>query len=153
MSVEPLVLYNSAFLGLHDRTINWKGTHMAAILCTEDYVPSLAHATYQDIINDGNEVATGGGHDYEPKAVGTRDIIRNDDQIEWKSAAVEYGANVSISAQYLVLVEGNPADLQSTDKLIGYVDFGSTRTSTTAAFSYTPDGGVWYYTTRLPCPE
>ena len=147
MAIQPLTLTNSAFEGLFDGTIQWAAaTHVAAILCTADYVPALAHATMADITNQVTDA------DYAPQAVGTRTIARNGDDVEFKSAAVNYGAEVSIAARYLVLVAGDPANLLTTDPLIGYVDFGETKSSTGAAFQFTPPSTGWFAVTRTPCP-
>ena len=149
--MNPLTLYNSAFEGLFDGTINWAtATHVAAILCTSTYDPLLTHATYDDITN---EVATGEGHDYEPKAVTTRTTTRNADEVEFGSDPVNFGDPVSITAQYLVLVAGDPANLLTTDPVIGYVDFGESKASTAAAFTYTPAVNGWFRISRTPCPE
>ena len=146
MSISPIVLYNQAFLELFDGTIDWNdAANVAAVLCTADYVPELTHTTYNDLTN---EVATGGEHDYEPKAVGTRTTVRDGDEIQYKSAAVSWGANVTISARYLVLVLGNPASLATSDKLIGYVDFGEAKASTDSTFSYTPPATGWFRVSR-----
>ena len=151
MAIQPLTLTNSAFEGLFDGTIQWAAaTHVAAILCTSTYDPLLTHSTYADITN---EVETGEGHDYEPKAVATRTIARNGDDVEFKSDPVSFGAEVTIAAQYLVLIAGDPANLQTTDPLIGYVDFGETKSSTGAAFQFTPPASGWFAVTRTPCPE
>ena len=149
MAIQPLTLYNSAFEGLFDGTIQWAtATHVAAILCTADYDPLLTHATYSNITH---EVATGEGHDYAPKPVGTRAIARDGDEVDFTSAAVSFGSEVTIAARYLVLVAGDPANLLTTDPLIGYVDFGETKSSTDAVFTYTPTLG-WFSVSRTPCP-
>ena len=146
MAIQPLTLYNSAFEGLFDGTINWgTATHVAAILCTATYAPDLTHATYSNITN---EVATGEGEDYEPKAVGNRAIARDGDYVQFTSDPANFGAEVTIAAQYLVLVVGDPANLLSTDPVIGYVDFGETKSSTSAPFTYTPAATGWFRVSR-----
>ncbi len=145
MSIEPLVLYNSAFEGLFDGTINWATeTNVAAVLCESGYDPSLTHSTYADLTH---KVDVEG--DYDPQEVGaTRAIARDGDYVQFTSGAVEYGSSVTISAQYLVLVAGDPASLQDADKLIGYVDFGETRSSSNAEYSYTPPVTGWFRISR-----
>ena len=147
MAIQPLTLYNSAFLGLFNGTIDWANTtHVAAILCTATYTPLLTHATYADITNQVADV------DYAPKVVGTRTISRNGDEIEFKSDPVNFGDTVTIEAQYLVLVAGDPANLLATDPVIGYVNFGESKSSTAAAFTFTPSVTGWFRVSRTPCP-
>lgn len=148
MAIQPLTHYNTAFLALLDGSIEWDdgATNVAAILCTSSYAPALAHATYADITNEVTDA------DYAPQAVTTRTTSRDGDEIQYKSDPVDFGAEVTIAAQYLILVQGDAASLQTTDPLIGYVDFGEAKSSTAAAFKFTPASSGWFHVTRAACP-
>ncbi len=146
MAIQPLTLYNSAFEGLFDGTIGWVSeTNVAAVLCESDYGPSLTHSTYADLTHEVDDEG-----DYDPQKVDNRSIARVDDEVQFDSDPVNYGIDVTISAQYLVLVAGDPADLEGTDKLIGYVDFGETKSSTSAPFTFTPADSGWFRVSRTP---
>lgn len=119
--------------------IDWSdATNITAVLLTGDYTPDAGHSTYENLTNEVQD------EDYDPQAVTGREITRESDDIRHKSDKVLFGEDVSITARYLVLVAGDPADLNNSDPLIGYVDFGEEKSSTNAEFSWNPaDEGWW----------
>lgn len=143
MAVNPLTLYNSGFLGLFDGSLDWDDlTNVAAVLLTSSYTPDLTHSTYADLTDECADA------DYTPQAVENRSTTRDGDYIVFDSDKVTFGSAVTISAQYLVLVAGDPASLQSADQLIGYVDFGETKSSDNAEFSFEPSSNGWCRVSR-----
>lgn len=128
MAVGTFTLYNSGKHDLFDRTIDWVGsTTIKAILCTTTYTPAATHATYTDITN---ECADG---DYAPVTLTGMSITESSGTIKWDANQVDYGAAVTISARYIVLVESVDGTLSATDPLIGYMDLndGGTNVSST----------------------
>lgn len=140
---NELVLYDDGFEDLFDGTFNWaEESDIAAVLLTDSYTPDAGHSTYNDLTNECDD------SDYEPKAVSNRSVTRNGDDCEFDSDKVDFGSDVSITARYLALVVGDPTSLASDDKLIGYVDFGESKSSSNSEFSFDPASTGWFKVSR-----
>lgn len=123
-------VYESGLLGLADGAIDWDDApDMAAVLLGPGYTPNLSgHSTYGDLTNEITDA------DYDAQAVGNRDIALNNGDVDYTSDDVEFGSDVSIAAQYMVFVQGDPSNLQSTDPLVSVHDFGEEVSSTNSEF-------------------
>ena len=129
---NKLNLYDSAYLALFDGTMDWDGmANVAAVLCESAYTPdAAAHTSYSHLTNIS---ATA-----DKVAVTGRATNLVSGQIRYTADKISFGAEVSISGQYIALVAGDPANLQASDPLIGWIDLGETKTSENAEFSATP---------------
>jgi len=144
--MDPIKLYDDAYLGIFDGTIDWEQDDIIAILLTSDYTfDAGGHTDYYDV-----QLLETEDDDYAPQIVPYRQIQHVDDEIRYTSDQVRWGVEeeeykVSISAKYLVLVRREGAELDPSDKLIGCVDFGDPpATSTNADFAYTPSETGWF---------
>jgi hypothetical protein len=130
-------VYTNGLLALADGTVDWKNdTNIAAVLLKAAYEPNLGtHSTYSNV--SANIVDDAG---YVNQAVGTRNVELSGSDVDYTSDDVIYGTDVTIAAQYMVFVKGDPADLQAGDRLISLHDFSETKSSTNSTFRVNMDG-------------
>lgn len=139
MPTGPFLTVDDVFLDMHEGAdVDWVGaTSVAAVLALSTWTPNRAGPmTYDDV--DDHECADA---DYDPQAVTSRTISLASTRIRYDHAQVVFGAEVTITAKYLVYVLGNPASLGPTDRVIGYLDLvpaGGNAESVNAEFSYDP---------------
>jgi hypothetical protein len=141
------MFYNEGRLRVFDGTILWKSApYITAVLLSDAYTPDVTHSVYADLTG---ELSTVLPSDYTPKAVTNRNVVRVGTDIRYTSNPIIWGMEVSISAKYLVLLLGEDTSLETSDPLIGYVDFGETRHSINSEFSFSPDNNVWFTVEEL----
>lgn len=132
--------YNSGLLALVNGSKDFAADAAYAVLLTGAYTPDLAHDTYSDI--SGNECAD---TDYDPVALANKAVTAVGNDVLLNCDDINFGASVTISAQYLALVWGTAASPQAADALIGYVDFGSVISSLNSQFAAKVTNGVLKY--------
>lgn len=133
-------MYQQALLGIGDGSVDWKGGLVTAILLDDTYTPDLAaHGTLEDVSTHQIE-----DPDYAPVAVGNRDVVLNAGMVDFTSDDVSFGTEVSIAARYVVFVQGDAANLGSTDRLISVQDLGDMKSSTNSHFRLDMSGGYWF---------
>jgi hypothetical protein len=123
MAMGQAIAYNAGIKHLlESATPDWDDAtgNFAFALLDKSYVPDVAHATWGDV--SVHETASSS---YAPIAVGSRTIVASGGNVYLDSADANFGADVTISARYLVCVQSDPVALQGTDKLIFYVDLNS----------------------------
>lgn len=143
MAIQGISLHDEAFLELHNGTIDWASGEVAAVLCADGYVPDTAHNNYEDLTHELDPAG-----DYAPQSVSGRSIARSGDKIIYDCDEIVFGQDVTLSARYLLFVRGAAAGLEATDRVIGVVDFGGTKSSVAGTdhsrFAFTPAAtGVW----------
>ncbi len=116
------------------------------VLAKASYTPSAAHTTVANIgIADVDYIATGDG---APIAATTLDVdaTTTPGTTYYDSDAANFGANVTISAKYLIAVQPVTAGtFASTAKLLWYVDLDTTSTSSevsSTASTFSVDASV-----------
>jgi hypothetical protein len=146
MSVAAFQFYDNAFLKVFNGDIDWENDDITAVLVEDTYTPlASSHTEFGDIDEAALATVSAGSGDYKITLT-TPEVTLSDsgDEVEYSSAKVLFGSDVTISARYLVLVKGSAGSLGSSDLLIGWVDFGTTLTSSNAEFSYTPADTGWF---------
>ena len=139
MAIKPLQFYDAGRLYFFDGTIIWKTvSKVTAVLLDDTYTPAADHEIYSDLTGELTMA------DYAQKEVISRTTERRNNNVLYKSNGLTWGNSVTISAQYLVLVVGTPTALNSSDKLIGYVDFGELVECVSSQFSFSPDNNTWF---------
>ena len=138
-------VYRQGLLGLADGDIDWDGaTNIAAILLTAAHTPDLTtHSTFGDVSAHHVDDA-----DYDPQAVTTRAVALDNGVVQYTADDVVFGTEVTISAQYMAFVVGDPANLQAGDRLISLHDFGEERSSTNATFRVNAPANGWFTLTE-----
>lgn len=138
-------VYEQGHLGMMDGSIDWDGaTNIAAVLLTGTYTPDLnTHSTYADLTN---EVADS---DYSPVAITARSISNDAGIIRFRGSNADFGTNVSITAQYMVFIQGDPTALTSTDRIISLHDFGQSESSVNSDFRIEEPTNGWFASTEV----
>jgi len=138
-----LNFYNSGKLKTLDGTLRWgEIANVAAVLLTDSYTPDKrSHATYVDI--KANEVDPAVQTDYAPVAVTGRTVeaveIADDEvEVRYDCAIIDYGSLVTLASRYVGIVAGDATSLADGDDLIGYIDFGETKSSTNNNYKISP---------------
>lgn len=126
------VLYNSFKKNIMNGTIDLDTDSIYVLLVTSTYTPDIdAHAFRSDITNEvsGTGYTTGGK--VISNAAVTQDNTDDEgvfdgDDVSWTTA--------TITARGAVLYK-NRGGASSADELIGYIDFGSDKSSTAGTFT------------------
>lgn len=132
--------YDNGKLGLANCSIDWANdANFAAVLLGDSYTPDLStHSTYGDLTDEITDT------DYSPVAVANRAVtLEGDGSISYTSDPVSFGTDVSISARYMVFVNGDPSNLQAGDAILSLHDFEEVKSSTNSEFSIQQDGS-WF---------
>lgn len=142
MAVGETQVYDEAveFL-MEDANGQWdSASDYAFILLDTTHTPDDADNDYQDV--SGDECSDG---DYAPIACGTRAVNRATGTSYLDSADADFGDPVTIAARYLVCLQGTFGSLQTTDKLMFYVDLtgSGNASSTTSAFQVQAPTNGW----------
>lgn len=128
--------YSKAFLSLFNKEIDWDSDTIKIMLCTSSYTPDQDTHDYKDDVT--NEVVgdgyTAGGATLASKTIdytGATNVIKLD------AADVTWSAS-TITARYAVIYDDTPATA-ATKPLLGYIDFGEDKISSTGDFTITFD--------------
>lgn len=125
-----VILYNNGLLRLTNGALVFATAPMYAVLLNNTYVPALTHTTYADV--SAAEIAD---PDYVAQDLTTKTVVLNGTAVEFDSDDILFGDPVTISAQFIVFLEGDAATKVAGDILWGYADFGSMLSSTAAQFT------------------
>lgn len=151
MAVGTMKVYDEAIEAAFGGTLGniGSGTIFAALLAST-YTPDLAvDDTWSDV---SSHQVTGG--DYARQALANKALTDVTGGVRFTSDAISWGTNVTIPAsKYCVLVIGNPASPQASDKLLAVCDLNDTNGSATVsatngAFSLTPNANGWFEVKR-----
>ena len=149
MAVGTTQLFDDAMQNFQDgTTTTWVGAspgYYAELYLQAGADPTDSWATRTNITHT---VCSDG--DYAAKDVASRTIAGTAPQCEFKSNIINFGATVTITAKYLIVLEGDEASPQSTDELVFWVDLDTTSTtsqvsSTSAAFTVDDSANGWFY--------
>ena len=141
-------VYKNGVLGLANGDIEWENaTSMAAVLLDGTYTKNLdTHSTYGDISS-----AEIDDEDYAPATVGSRTVSLNAGEypVQYDSDQVDFGADVSIAAYYMVFVQGDPTNLAAGDRIVSihtFNDDGGAQevSSTNSDFKVNPSVNGWF---------
>jgi hypothetical protein len=110
--------YNSGLKAVIDSTTNLETDAVAVALLTSGYTPSGAHSTWADV--SANNAAT-----YTQQVLGSKVVTEASGTVYWDAADINFGASVTTSAKYVVMVQGTAGALTGTDPLIGYAQLKS----------------------------
>ena len=150
MAVGPFNIYSETLEAmLKSSFVDLSSQNMVAVLLTSSHTPDLeAHATYADISTQ--EVADA---DYAAQDL-TGEVVTDETAgAYFDSGDISFGASVTITGKYLVLLAGTAASLSGTDKLLGIMDLDDSNTSASVssangAFSITAPAGGWFSLNR-----
>jgi hypothetical protein len=123
--------------GYHDLSTN----SIKGMLCTSSYSPNQdTHDFKDDITNEvsGTNYSAGG------KALSGISISYNstDNRAEVNSNDLEWADSTIENARYLVLYNDSTGETDATKRLIGYVDFGSDKSSSSSTFKIEFTDGI-----------
>lgn len=150
MSVGQVQLYNQCLQRLTlDAGTQWDAaasTSFAYVLAKSTYTPADTHTTVSDLgVADTDWIQTGDGN---PIVVPTRSITESSGAIRFLAGNANYGSSVTITAKYLVCVEGDEAGIVSGDNLLWYQDLsqegGSAQSSASDFVVQAPSGNIWF---------
>ena len=141
MAAGSFTLYGAAIENIAKGLIDLDGHAFKALLATSGYSPdAAAHAALADVTN---EVASGG--DYARVTLEDVAVSRSGTTVKFTSGPADFGAEVTITAKYLVLFD----DDSTGDLLLGYVDLntaGGSASSTDGPFKLTPHATNGWFT-------
>jgi len=88
--------------------------------------------------------------DYAAKDVGSAAVGGTPPQCEFASAIINFGSSVTITAKYLIVLEGDEASPGGTDDLVFWVDLdttGATAEVSSVSSDFTVDDSAngWFY--------
>jgi hypothetical protein len=119
---------------LHNRTIDFVGDALAAVLVTTSHTPDRANnAQYSHI---STNLASG----VSAVALTSKTITSTGTKVRFDCDTISFGSNVSTAGRYIFILKGNHAALNSTDPILGYISLSESGnvTSTNSVFSWTP---------------
>lgn len=129
MAAGNFTAYQQGQLEIANRSADFVGGTIKAMLLTASYTPNAATDQYLDDIS-ANECADG---DYARQTVGSKTIALASGKVRFDCADIDFGNAVTITAKYLVLFldTGTPG----TSTLLWYCDLntGGGSVSSTAA--------------------
>lgn len=141
MAVGTFTVYGEAKEAMAKADLDLDGS-ACAVLLTSGYTPDNGtDATYGDI--SANVVTDG---DYSPQDVTGVVVGDTGAGFSYDTNDVSFGASVTITAKYLVLVSSTVAGLAAGSRLIGYVDLDTSgsASSSAAQFNVTAPAGGWF---------
>ncbi len=122
--------FDQGLLAIQNGNIDYLNDTIVAVLLDADYVPDkAANDTYSDISAD---IITDG--DYAPVVIGTKTVtIPAGDEVLYNCANISFGATVTITAKWCVLVKRAAGALAGTDLLLGFADLNTSSGTATAS--------------------
>lgn len=149
MSVGQVQVYDQCFQRLTlDAGTQWDvagSTSFAFVLALSSYTPSDAHTTVADLGTAGVDWINSG--DGSPIAIPTRSITMLSGATRFLAGNANFGSSVTITAKYLIAVEGDAAGVLSTDELLWYQDLsqegGSAQSSASDFVVQAPANSIW----------
>lgn len=132
-----LETHDQGLLEICNRTIDFVGASIAAVLVTATHTADRATDTQFSHIS-ANQASGAGG--YAPVAVAGKSITLVSNKIRYNCSAISFGSNVTVAARYIFLVVGNHAALNASDRIIGHIKLSTSGnvSSTNSVFSFTP---------------
>jgi|JI10StandDraft_1071094.scaffolds.fasta_scaffold123376_2 hypothetical protein len=140
MAAGSFTLYGAAIEGIARGLIDLDGHSFKGLLATSSYTPNAA--THDELADITNELA---GGDYARVTLTGVAVTRSGTTVKFTSDPVDFGADVTLTAKYLVLYD----DTHAADALLGYVDLntgGGSASSTDGPFEVSPDGTNGWFT-------
>lgn len=115
MAAGAWVMYDTGKLDLFDEDFVTDDHHWQ--LALTGYTPATTHSTWNDVVAsvcaDGDYVAQNATTESTANASGTITVDIGD---------VDFGNTVTITAKYLILVQGTVAAVTTASRLVGYCD-------------------------------
>lgn len=140
MAAGNFTLYGAAIEAIAKGLLDLDGHSFKAALCTSSYTPNVStHAVLTDLTN---ELA---GGDYARVTLAGVAVSRSGTTVKFTSDPVDFGADVTLTAKYLVIYD----DTHASDALLGYVDLntgGGSAASTDGPFEVSPDPTDGWFT-------
>jgi hypothetical protein len=130
--------YGQAYLKAFNKEIDWDSDTIKVALFTTTYTPDQDTHVYFDVSCTSGQIANGngyttGGATLANKTIGytgATNVTKFDaDDVSWTSSSIT-------AARYAVIYDDSPA---SNKPLLGYVDFGEDRTSSSGTLQITWD--------------
>jgi hypothetical protein len=146
MAVGNFTFYDTgkeALLTDNANQIAWATDSIYAVLVGAAYTPAATHSTWADV--SANHVS---GTNYAPVALANKTSARSGGTLLWDCDDIDFGANVTVTAKYVVILKRDGGALAGTDKLIGYGDLDNTSgtatvSSTNSVFKVGTGGGLF----------
>lgn len=132
-----LETHDQGLLEIMNRTIDWVGGSVAAVLVTASHTADRAADTQFSHVS-ANQASGAGG--YAPVAVSGKSISLVSNKIRFNCSAISFGSNVTVAARYVFLIAGSHAALNASDRIIGHIKLSASGnvSSTNSVFSFTP---------------
>lgn len=124
-------LYNSFKLkGYNGSNINLVSDTIKVALCTSSYTPNIdSHTVFSDITNE----VSGTGYSAGGATLGSQAWVQdNTNDLAWLDAADTSWSSSTITARYAIIYKSTGT--ASTSPLIGYIDFGGDKTTSSDTF-------------------
>lgn len=118
MAAGAFVLYNEGKEDLFTVDADAQAYRWALALAA--YTPAATHTTWSEV--SANECADG---DYAQQNATGVSITQAAGTVTFDIGDVDFGNTVTITAKYLILIQGTVAGGAGTDRLVGYVDLSS----------------------------
>lgn len=118
MAAGAFVLYNEGKEDLFTVDADAQAYRWALVLAA--YTPAATHVTWSEV--SANETVDG---DYAQQNATGVSITQTAGTVTFDIGDVDFGNTVTITAKYLVLIQGTVAGGAGTDRLVGYVDLNS----------------------------
>lgn len=147
MSVGQVQLYNQCFSIIADSAnTQWDtASGFAFILAKSTYTPLDTHTTVADLgVADTDWIQTGDGAAILVPTLGISEVSG---ATRFTAGNANYGSSVTVTAKYLVCVEGD-ATITSTDNLLWSQDLsqegGSAQSSASDFVVQAPANSIWF---------
>lgn len=149
MSIGQVQIFDQCFeLLAQDGNTQWDAaasTSFAFLLAKSTYTPDDTDTTVADLGTAGVDWIDSG--DGSPIVVPSRSIDRSGGVIQFKAANANYGSSVTVTAKYLICVEGDSSSIASGDNILWYQDLsqegGSAQSSASDFVVQAPANNIW----------
>lgn len=141
MAAGTFTLYDEYKEDLLDGTDDWTNGNHYCMLVTSSYTPATTHTTRADV--SAFEVSGGG---YAKQDLAGESAVNSAGTVTCDATDVAFGPSVTITARYLIILQGTVAGSAGTDALVGYVELesGADVSSSNGDFNINwPAGGVF----------
>lgn len=131
--LSPMTIQDAGLQALLNGGIDLDTTPLYAVLLVGAHTPTQAKALYSDI--SANEIVDVG---YVRQAIAGAAISANGKNRYFTSSAVNFGANVTLTAKYMYILKGSAAGPLAGDTILGWIDLAESGGDITAITKANP---------------
>lgn len=149
MAAGTFTLYDTGKLYILNGDVDLNDDTIVGVLVKDGYTPATTHSTFADISAQECDSADYTASFAEGYSITGRALSNSSGTIKFDSDILNFGASVTITAKYLVIMKRAGASLVSGDLLVGYMDLndgGGSVSSVSGAFTVDANASNGWFT-------